>query len=181
MKLLLIVLLFCCACTAQPAKVVTDSSSSQQQSQHDLLTPQERADCDSIAVELRPPHCWQVSGPKVADCCVSPSGQHLEQLPDAPVLKTHERVLDPLNISMFWGDAVAVSSEVGASCTGQNALSRKDCKTLAVGATGFLTAEVLATFVAHKTGHHTLERLIPSGAVLFHIARFAYVTTHRRH
>ncbi|HLW51300.1 MAG TPA: hypothetical protein VKW06_00530 [Candidatus Angelobacter sp.] len=101
------------------------------------------------------------------------------QPPSAPQPKVHETLFDPQNVTMFWADATAMAGEIGASCS-DTTVSRLDCRNIAIGGAGFMAVEVLGTAVLHKTGHHNFERVLPPAAILFHVARLVYVSTHRK-
>lgn len=101
------------------------------------------------------------------------------QLPNAPQPKVHQTFFDTQNVTMFWADASAIGAEVGTVCS-NTTTSSIDCRNIAVGASGFIAAEVLGSAILHKTGHHSLERLAPPAALLFHVGRLIYVATNRK-
>jgi hypothetical protein len=106
-------------------------------------------------------------------------------LPDAPTVKVVKPGSHPFfdlpNVMIFMGSASAISAEAAVSCSqpGPTQLSVKTCNQIAVGGALFLGGQALGAGVLHVTGHHTLERSITPAAILFHLGRIVWISTHR--
>lgn len=97
-------------------------------------------------------------------------------IPNAPMPKpmTHS-FFDSQTFLTLSSSAASLIGDVNMSCTQPGS----QCKQIAAGAAGFFAAEVAAEGVAHLTGHHTIERWIGPSAIVFHVARMVWISTHR--
>jgi len=106
-------------------------------------------------------------------------------LPDAPKPKPADpeahSFFDVQNVSIFVGSATAISAEASMSCSqpGPTPLSVKTCNQIGVGGAMFLGVQVLSAAVLHQTRHHALERTVTPAAILFHLGRMIWISTHR--
>jgi|SRR5579859_5727076 len=103
-----------------------------------------------------------------------------QALPDAPQPKTPpvHSFMDTTNVSNFFATVSAVSAEVGQACNTDN-IGRRSCNQLQLAGAAYVSGSVLAAAVLHKTGHHSLERMLPLTVTLLHVARITYVSMNR--